>query len=96
LQAPIEPAQHGPSPSTPRPNGGEGNGNGHADPQPARPSRSRKPATEKQVRAITSIARQQHADLDGLLQEFGVQRPEDLSLKQASELIDMLRTASRI
>ena len=96
LQAPIEPAQHGPSPSTLRPNGGKGNGNGHADHQPARASRSRKPATEKQVRAITSIARQQHADLDGLLQEFGVQRPEDLSIKQASELIDMLKTASRI
>jgi hypothetical protein len=96
LQAPIEPAHHGPSPPTPRPNGGQGNGNGHPDQQPARPSRSRKPATEKQVRAIQSIARQQHADLDGLLQEFSVQRPEDLSIKQASELIDMLKTASRI
>jgi hypothetical protein len=44
-----------------------------------------------------SIARQQHADLEGLLQQdFGVQRPEDLSIKQASELIDMLKAAGRI
>ena len=70
--------------------------NGHADRPPAGRSRLRKPATEKQVRAIRSIANRQHADLDGLLREFGVDRPEDLSLKQASELIDTLKTAARI
>ena len=48
-------------------------------------------------KAIVSIARQQHADLAGLLeQDFGVQRPEDLSIKQASELIDLLKAAGRI
>jgi hypothetical protein len=31
-----------------------------------------------------------------LLREFGVDRPEDLSLKQASELIDTLKTAASI
>ena len=56
----------------------------------------RKPATENQVRAIRSIASRQHADLDGLLRDLGVERPEDLSLRQASELIDTLKTAATI
>ena len=72
-------------------------GNGQAtDRPPAGRSRLRKPATEAQVRAIRSIANRQHADLDGLVREFGVNRPEDLSLKQASELIDTLKTAAGI
>ncbi len=66
------------------------------DHPPADRSRTRKPATEKQVRAIRSIASRQHADLDGLLHDLGVRRPEDLSLRQASELIDMLKTAATI
>jgi hypothetical protein len=99
VQAPIELPQPTPGPAPPSrmPTAGRGNGNGHSPHVPAERSRTRKPATEKQVKAILSIARQQHADLDGLLQqEFGVERPEDLSIKQASELIDMLKTASRI
>ena len=72
------------------------NGNGHADLSRPGRSRARKPATENQVRAIRSIASRQHADLDGLLRDFGVERPEDLSLKQASELIDTLKAASQI
>ena len=75
---------------------GQAGGNGHTDRPPAGRSRPRKPATENQVRAIRSIASRQHADLDGLLREFGVDRPEDLSLKQASELIDTLKTAASI
>jgi hypothetical protein len=93
VQAPIEFAQPAAAPSAPV--NGRSNGTGHANSGPPERSRSRK-ATEKQVKAIQAIARQQHADLDGLLQDFGVQRPEDLSLKQASELIDTLKTASRI
>jgi hypothetical protein len=69
---------------------------GHVDRPPAGRSRMRKPATENQLRAIRSIANRQHADLGGLLREFGVDRPEDLSLKQASELIDTLKTAGGI
>ena len=75
---------------------GQSNGNGHTDHPPAGRSRARKPATENQVRAIRSIASRQHADLDGLLRDLGVVRPEDLSLKQASELIDTLKAASQI
>ena len=42
--------------------------------------------------AILAIARRQDADLDGLLrQEFEVERTEDLTIRQASELIDRLR-----
>ena len=93
VQAPIELAQLAPAPRAPT----NGNGNGHAPGGPTERSRPPKRATDKQVKAILAIARQQHADLDGLLQQdYGVHRPEDLSLKQASELIDMLKTASRI
>jgi hypothetical protein len=102
LQAPVE-SPHEPSaaPTRHASNGHAGTnghigGNGHADRPPAGRSRPRKPATENQVRAIRSIANRQHADLDGLLREFGVDRPEDLSLKQASELIDTLKTAASI
>jgi hypothetical protein len=57
--------------------------------------RTRKPATASQVKAILAIARRQDADLVGLLrQEFDLERPEDLSLRQASQLIDLLKTSA--
>ena len=59
----------------------------------AGPSR---PATPSQVKAILSIARKQRADLDGLLCELGVTRPEDLSLAEASRLIDQLKLAGQV
>ena len=98
LQAAVA-TQEAPAPAPPprHPANGQPTGNGHTSHRPVERSRARKPATEKQIRAITAIARQQHADLDGLLQqEYGVGRPEDLSIKQASELIDMLKAAGRI
>ena len=96
LQGPGE-APHNPPAAAPRHGAnGQSNGNGHADHPPAGRSRARKPATENQVRAIRSIASRQHADLDGLLRDLGVVRPEDLSLRQASELIDTLKAASQI
>jgi hypothetical protein len=55
-----------------------------------------KPATASQVRAIVSIARRQHADLDGLLCDLGVTRPEELSLADASKLIDQLKAAAQV
>jgi hypothetical protein len=49
-------------------------------------------ATTKQVRAISSIARRQDVDLLGILrQEFLVDRAEELTLRQASALIDRLK-----
>jgi hypothetical protein len=96
LQAPVE-APHDPPASPHRePANGHPGSDGHADRPPAGRSCPRRPATENQVRAIRSIASRQHADLDGLLRDYGVGRPEDLSLKQASELIDALKTAASI
>ena len=60
------------------------------------PSRGRKPATPNQVKAIRAIARSQDADLEALLRhEFDAGRPEDLSVNQASDLIDLLRNTAR-
>ena len=54
--------------------------------------RSGKPATARQVKAICSIARQREADLVAILRsEYDVERPEDLTLRQASALIDRLK-----
>jgi hypothetical protein len=96
LQGPIAAPLDPPASPQRHASNGQSGGNGNTDRQPAGRSRLRKPATENQVRAIRSIANQQHADLDGLLREYGVDRPEDLSLRQASELIDVLKTAASI
>jgi hypothetical protein len=94
VQAPIELAQRAPAPRAPT--SGGSNSNGHASAGPTERSRPQKRATDKQVKAILAIARQQHADLDRLLQQdYGVHHPEDLSIKQASELIDLLKAAGR-
>jgi hypothetical protein len=72
--------------------------NGHAatSTRPgANRSRPPRPATPNQVRAIAAIARRLGADLEGLLrQEFGVERVEDLSMSEASRMIDDLKAAS--
>jgi hypothetical protein len=94
LQAPVEAPHDPPAPPPRHTTNGHANGNGRTDAESAGRSRARKPATENQLRAIRSIAHRQNADLDGLIrQEFEVDRPENLSLKQASELIDILKTA---
>jgi hypothetical protein len=49
-------------------------------------------ATSSQIRAIHAIANRNGADLPGLLQsQFGVGRPDDLSIRDASALIDQLK-----
>jgi hypothetical protein len=80
------------------PANGHARRNGSAAGPPARLAGSRgqtgKPATPGQVKAIYAIARSQQVDLDGLLRDdHGVERPEDLSLAQASQLIDQLKAA---
>jgi hypothetical protein len=94
--------------SGPDPHAAPGNGRNHengsgpqANGTPARSGGSRgrtsKPATANQVKAIHAIARAQHADLEGLRRdEFGVDRPEDLSLADASKFIDELKAAASI
>jgi hypothetical protein len=57
-------------------------------------SRVRKPATPNQVKAILAIARTQNAELGALLrQEYSVEQSEDLTIRQASELIDLLKSS---
>lgn len=78
-------------------NGGNGNGNGHASANgkngttaPTAASKGR-PATQSQVRAIQSICRDKGINLAGFLGDYRVSRAEDLSVKQASEIIDKLK-----
>jgi len=77
--------------------GSNGNGydNGHVHSPPHNNSRVRRPATPRQLRTIVAIARRQRANLESLLRtEYGVASPEELSLAEASRLIDGLRTAA--
>ena len=80
---------------------GSGAGNGHARGNgeavlavrtAAEAPMSGKPATASQVKTICSIARQREADLVAILRsEYDVEQPEDLTLRQASGLIDWLK-----
>jgi hypothetical protein len=81
------------APDDKRTNGGPehsgSNGTGRED------SRARRPATPRQLRTIVAIARRQRANLESLLRtEFDVASPEELSLAEASRLIDGLRAAA--
>ena len=81
---------------------GNGSRNGHESADgtaaPARrgesaKARSPKPATPNQVQAIHSIARRQDVDLVAILREaYEVDRAEELTLRQASSLIDQLKS----
>jgi hypothetical protein len=98
----------GPATRHPAPAAVNGDGGVHQDGRraadggpPHRPAgdrdRPRKPATASQVRAIVTIARRQRADLAGLLRDdYRVDRPEDLSLAEASRLIDALKAAGEV
>lgn len=73
-------------------NGHSTNGDSHA----FRSRAAGRPATEAQVRAIFAIANRQQVDVPQLLQErFGVERPEGLSLNDASRFIDELQVMSQ-
>ena len=66
-------------------NGQDANGNG-------RQQRSGRVATESQVRALHSIASRQRIDLAAEVRSrFNVDRPEDLLIGEASELIDAIK-----
>jgi hypothetical protein len=100
LQAPGEPRTEAPDAGSSSRPGGNGHGSDKRSNHPSRfqeaPSRGRKPATPSQVKAIMAIARRQNADLVGMLrQEFEATDPEELTLKQASELIDLLKGTER-
>jgi hypothetical protein len=56
---------------------------------------SARAATAKQVAALAALARRAGADLEGLLRdEYGVARPEELTVPQASRVIDMLKATA--
>ncbi len=81
--------QQGQSASPPVTNGHTANGNGR------RRNGARK-ATGSQARALHVIADRQGVDLAGLLrQRFGVELAGDLSITEASALIDELKTATK-
>jgi len=97
LHAPATNGAGAPSPARARSSARNGtarvNGNGSVATrvQNDRPQGPR-PATANQVKAIQAISRRQNTDLVGLLRhEYEIERPEDLSIGQASELIDLLK-----
>jgi hypothetical protein len=75
------------------PGNGHARGNGVAVLAGRIAAEAPRPATANQVNAIPSIARQKGADLVAILRsEYDVERPEDLTLRQASALIDRLKS----
>ena len=76
-------------------NGQSGNGhtgNGRGNGQNGNGHTNGRLATASQVRAICGIAKRQKIDLSAALQErFGVGRPDDLTIGQASEFIDAIK-----
>jgi len=91
---------------SPSPSNGNGNGNGHHQttngerngngngqrPSSGNGSNKNRPATVSQVRAIKAIANRVGTNLDHLLHDrFHVARPDDLSIGDASSLIDELK-----
>jgi len=74
------------------------NGNGHSNGNGRHPDASQRKssgrrATVSQVRAIHAIADGQGVDLDDLLRDrYGVGQAEDLTISQASALIDELKS----
>jgi hypothetical protein len=70
--------------------------NGQQAPARTDSTLSRRPVTANQLRAILAIARRRRADLrDVLRDEFAVEKPEELSLRQASRLIDRLKAVPK-
>jgi hypothetical protein len=74
-------------------NGYDGeNRNGHSRRFQEAPSQGRQHATPNQIKAILAIARKQNTDVGiWLRREYRVEQPEDLTIRQASELIDLLK-----
>jgi hypothetical protein len=71
------------------------NGNGQHQDSGQR-GESPRPATKSQVKAIFAITMHQKLDMKKLLQErCHVARPEDLNIKEASALIDFLKSQER-
>ncbi len=71
-------------------NGRIGGANGHDTDER---SRHAPPATRSQVKALFAIARSNGLDINEVVQDrFRISRPEELSIKEASSLIDELKS----
>jgi hypothetical protein len=81
-----------------------GNGNGHAPTNgkangtsspPAKAAPKPRPATQSQIKAIYRIAEQRGHDLGHILHDqFQASKPEELTIAQASAVIDHLKSLS--
>ena len=70
---------------------GRTNGNGYANGSNGNQSSNGRGATQSQVRAINAIAKRNRIDLTPILRQYGVQAVADLSIGDASHLIDELK-----
>jgi hypothetical protein len=87
-QPTAAPNGHAPAANCRTNGNGQANGNGHTRAGGRR-------ATASQVRAIHAIASRQGLDLVQALQErFGIDRPEDLAITEASQLIDEMKAST--
>jgi hypothetical protein len=71
--------------------------NGHAASSDAAPRKPpSRPATQSQVKAIRSVAQARGVDVSQILRErYHVNRAEDLSIREASDLIDALKASAK-
>lgn len=70
-------------------NGHATNGNSHAN---GRQRDATRKATASQVRALHAIAQRNHLDVTNIIQSrYGIDTPEDLTITEASALIDDLK-----
>jgi hypothetical protein len=103
VRASLDEELNGPGRGEPRPStNGNGqqpakavNGNGQRQTSGGNGSAKGRRATTAQLRAVRAIANRVGADLPELLRErFHVSRPDDLSIGDASTLIDQLKAAA--
>lgn len=98
IRAAVNEELNGHSPSTNNGHGGNGhqssppqssNGSSNGNGQPKQNGQAPRPATQSQIKALQAIAKKRNVDLLQLVQErFRAARPEDISIKDASSLID--------
>ena len=82
-------ASNGPAPDRGHDSRNGSNGNGSS-----RQGSPPRPATPSQVKAIYAIARAQRLNINQLVRDrFQVEKPDDLSIQEASQLIDSLKSS---
>lgn len=99
LSAAIDEQIVGPKPTvstlpTSVPRNGNGNGNGYSNRRNGTASSNGRKvtATEAQCRAIAAICKSNGQDIDAVLADYNVTRVEELNIRDASRLIDDLKS----